>query len=274
MTMPSDLPDPLVLKFASTRPDEMAGLLANSVASDLSEFFAMLPAQTAAGVAARLPSWQLTGLLGNLEPQLVSGMLLKGATDDAVAIVSHLHESRYQPILDASAPRERSVLAQLFDFPSHSLAALVTTRFIRVIADTPCSAFCEQLSSNSDTRPRPVLVVDGKGKYQGLLNLQAVYSRKNRTKTVAEIADPVEPLMGQTDAATALDSRLWMRFTELPVVDKRHRVLGVISRAALLRVVGEGVPREFTLERMFLELAGGYLNTCSRLLESLLGKTR
>lgn len=267
-------PDPLVLEFASTRPDELAGVLANAELRDLSELIGDLPADVAATVATRLPSWQLSGLLGALEPAPICEMLLGAATDDAVAIVSHLQEARYPAILEACPEEERLTLRQLFDYPSHSLASMATTRFIRVGAGTTCGVFSRQLSYSGDTRPRPVLVVDDQGKYLGMLNLQAAFSLKNRSKPVGEVIAHVEPLSGLTSAESALGSRLWTRFNELPVVDARHRLLGVVSRAALQRVAGDDGTAEFGTERLFSELATGYLSTCGRLLETMLGRSR
>ena len=98
------------------------------------------------------------------------------------------------------------------------------------------------------------------------------YAIRNRSRPVEEVASSVEALSGLTSAESALKSRLWMRFTELPVVDNRHRVLGVVSRAKLLRIAGDDSTADFSFERLFTELATGYLNTCGRLLESVLGK--
>lgn len=270
--MRPDQPDPLVLHFASSRPDEMAGLLASAELQQLSEFFTDLPVASAAAVATRLPSWQLTALMSTLKASVIADMLDVAASDDAVAIVSHLPESRYEEILAAASDDQRIALRQMFEYPSHSLASLVTTGFIRVAEDTLCSTFCEQLSESSDMRPRPVLVVDRHGRYRGMVSLRAAYARKNRSRTVGDVAMVVEALSGLTSAESALKSRQWMRFTELPVVDGRHRVLGAVSRATLLRVVGEDTPADFNLERLFAELASGYLSTCGRLLEALLGK--
>jgi len=269
-----DRPDPLLLAFAKTRPEELAGVLATADTRELAEFIGGLPENVAALLVTRLPSWQLTGLLGALEPDQISRMLTVAATDDAVAIVSHLQESRYPAILEACPDESRLALRQLFNYPTHSLASLATTRFIRVAAKTTCGEFSRQLSSTSDTRPRPILVVDDRGKYLGILSLQAVFSMKKRSKAVAEVTIHLEPLSGLTSAESALGSRLWNRYTELPVVDNRHRVLGVVSRAALQRIAGDDALAEFSTERLFSELAYGYFSTCGRLLESLLGRIR
>jgi len=47
----------------------------------------------------------------------------------------------------------------------------------------------------------------------------------------------------------------------------------VVSRAALLRIVGEGGSGEFTPGQILAEVATGYLRTCADLLEGLLGRT-
>ncbi len=268
------LDDPLLQQFALDRPDEMAALLAGSDLGELSELIESLPVQRAVSLASRLPSWQLTGLLANLRPELIAQLLNAARADEAVTLVSHLHESRYGAILETVPPEERWSLQELLEFPSHSVASLVTTGFIRVVAETPCGVFSEQLSANADTRPRPVLVVDKDGRYRGILTLRAAYARKNRLRPVGDVAIPVEPLNGMTDAAAALSARQWLKYPELPVVDGRHRILGVVSRTSLERVVGDVEPLEFNLERVLSELATGYLNTCASVLESMLGKSK
>ena len=266
--------DPLLLQFASDKPDEMAALLGNSELQELSGILERLPEASAASLAARLPSWQLTGLLGSIEPALLARMLGAAKTDEAVALVSHLNESRYASVLEAVPAPERRSLYELLEFPSYSVAALVTTDFIRVQESTSCGTFSEQLSASTDTSPRAVLVVDQNGKYRGILSLPAAYSRKNRARPVGQIAINVEPLNGNTAASQALTARQWIKYSELPVVDSRHRILGVVNRASLERVAGDFAPREFSFERVLSELATAYLSLCARVLESVLGRPK
>ncbi|GAB3285616.1 magnesium transporter MgtE N-terminal domain-containing protein [Parahaliea aestuarii] len=264
--------DPLVLAFATSRPRELAVQLADRELAELEAFIAQLPRGTAAALASHLPSWQLTGLMETLPPAQVAALLADASADEAVALAAHLHESRYETVLQAAPEEERGTLYQLLQFPSHTLAALVSSDFIRVADDTLCQEFCEELSGSTDTRAQPVLVVGPQGHYRGLLNLRAAFARKNRGRTVGQVVDNVEPLSGLTDAATALGSRQWADHADLPVVDHQQRVLGVISRAALERVAGETRPGEFGIEKVLTELASGYLNTCGRVMESLLGR--
>ena len=270
--MPLD--DQLLLQFAADKPEEMAALLTSHELAELAELIEGLPLATAASLMVCLSSWQLTGLLRTLDPGLVGRLLLTAQGNEAVALASHLHESRYPAVLDTVSTRQRRTLYELLEFPTHSGASLVSKEFIRVQQDTLCSDFNEQLSANSDTSPRTILVVDEEGRYQGMLSLQAVIARKNRPLPVGDVADSVEALNGFTNVRTALSARQWMQYSELPVVDGRHRVVGVVSRSTMTRVAGDSNVVSFDLERVFAELASAYLDVCARMLESILGKPK
>lgn len=266
--------DALLAHFAANRPEEMASALSAADQVAVAGFIRDLPAGTDAMVAARLPSWQLTALLATLAPDTIGRMLLAASTDDAVAIVSHLSDSRYPALLEAAPEEQRAALRQLLEFPAHSIASLATTAFVRVSEQTRCRDFGRQLSEGSEPVAGPVVVVDGAGRYLGLVNAHALYRRRNAGRTLGDVAVSVAPLSGAADIATALDSRLWTNYPDLPVVDRQHRLLGVVNRAALLRVAGDREPAPYSVERLFADLAIGYLDTCSRVVESLLGRPR
>ena len=94
------LDDQLLLQFAAEKPDEMAALLTGHDLSELAALIESLPLATAAGLMACLSSWQLTGLLRTLDPELVGRLLLVAQGNEAVGLISHLHESRYSAVLD------------------------------------------------------------------------------------------------------------------------------------------------------------------------------
>ncbi len=266
--------DPLVERFAADKPDEMAVLLANSELRELLPMLESLPVATAVTLAAHLPSWQLTSLLSDIDAALLAKLLVAAQTDEAVALVSHLSDSRYASVIDSVPASQRQPLYELLEFPAYSVASLASTEFIRVLESSSCEALSEQLSNSDNTRPRPVLVVDQQGKYIGMVSLLAVYSRKNGSRLLGQISVPIEPLNGNMAASQAVTAKQWMRHAELPVVDSRYRLLGVVNRASLERVSRDLAPMEFSLERVLSELATAYLNLCARILESVFGRPK
>lgn len=271
---PAAMNDSLLLRFAADRPDYVAAQLADSDLRELAELIEELPDTTAARIAARLPSWQLSGLLAELNSASLARIIVAAATDEAVALIAHLHESRYDSLLAASPTDQKEALLRLLEFPAYSVAGLATTDFIRVSSDTPCHQFAEQLANNPGPQAGPVLVVDAKGKYLGMVDPLAVFASRNGARPVAEVATAVEPLNGRTEVAMALTSRQWAHHAELPVVDVHSRLLGVVSRAALERVAGDADPMTFSLETVLAELANSYLSLFGRMLESVLGRSR
>lgn len=264
--------DPFILHFAREKPDELVGILSGANTADIAQLLAELPAASAADLAARLPSWQLSSLLNKLSPEKIKELLIAASTSDAVSIVAQLPEFRYAAILDASDESEKSTLRRLFDFPSHSLASLAVPQFISVEAHLSCEEFSRRLTQNEDTRPYPIFVIDDQRKYLGRLFPQAIFPMNNRKKPVREVMTRVEALSGMTSAESALNSRLWTQYLDLAVVDSRHRLLGVVNRNLLQRVAGSHTRSKFSTERLFSELAIDYLNACSHLLESFLGR--
>ncbi len=198
----ASLNDPLLLQFSRHRPDDVAALLGNSDAAELVEFIDGLPDEVAAGIAVRTPSWQLATLVAQLDPARLCSMITSAPTDEAIALISHIHASRYTTLTSACPADRLDALQRLLEFPSHSVAALVTTHFIRVTADTLCGSFADQLSNNPRPQGGPVLVVDKRGKYLGMADLQRVYARRNRARPIGEVASEVEPLNGLTEVAT------------------------------------------------------------------------
>jgi len=266
--------DALLAHFAASRPEEMANALSAADSESLTTFLRDLPAGADAMVAARLPSWQLSHLLHAMAPADIARLLLDASTDDAVAIVAHMPETRYAGVLEAAPENQRDKLGQLLAFPSHSLASLASAAFVRAAGHTPCRDLGRQLSQRSEPVTGPVVIVDASGRYLGLVEAHALYRQRNAGRTLGEVAAPVAPFSGATDIGMALNSRLWARYPDLPVVDHRQRLLGVVNRAALLRVAGSRELEPYSVERLFTDLAIGYLDTCGQVVESLLGRPK
>jgi Mg/Co/Ni transporter MgtE len=272
MSIPTVGTDPLLQRFADSRPTELAALMANADVGELSELLARLPAQTGARLAARLPSRILSQLLAAQPPGATSEMLTKAKHDDAVALVAHLHEARYPEILAASKRSELGKLNRLFEFPQLSLSALASPEFIRVNENTGCEEFCTELEAYGENATRPVFTVDEEGVYRGVLDTFRLLAARNRKIKVREISDYVTPLSGDTTAATALDAPEWLEHLALPVTDHRQRIIGCVTRSRLRRLVPDTRAERYGFEMMLSEMATAYLVYCADILRSLFAR--
>jgi Mg/Co/Ni transporter MgtE len=261
--------DPLLERFAAARPQELASLLADAEIHEVCELLRQLPEAIAAGLAAHLPSRQLSRALKELSPAEIGSLLVSATHEDAIAIVSLLSEARYSGILQAAPAAKRRVLRRLFELPSHSLGALASPDYIRANVDMRCDAFLEHLRAHEESSQQPIYAVDELGIFKGEINPLSVISRQNQKARLADIVVHLAPLSGELSAAAALKSRLWARHQQLPVVDSRGHLLGSVHRQTLLKHAPKSRTEIVGLESILTEIAMSYLEFCERVLRML-----
>jgi Mg/Co/Ni transporter MgtE len=266
--------DPLLVSFASAQPEELANLLVSADLDELTSILLQLPEAVAAQLASNLPSWQLSSVLQALEPALVGKMLTAAQHEDAIALVSHLNENQYPQILAASSRARRKALSLLFDFPSHSLAALASPEFIRVAGNTRCQQFHKQLQRHEERVALPIYTVDEQGGYLGEVSLIAVIADCNRHLPVRDIANPVVALSGRMSASAAIKLPQWLHHDSLPVVDARKRLLGTLSRHSLHKIVPADVARGYHLDQMVADTAQRFLEFCEQFVRFIISAPR
>lgn len=257
-------PDPLLLQFATTRPDQVAELVSDYSPDEISGFLAELPGDVAALVCARMPSRALSELLDDLDPAIIRDLLVHGEHTDVLTLVSHLHQDLYPRILETAEGDDLRRLSRLLDSRSQTLAALASTNFLRVQSDTPCEEVANDLITTSESAELPIFVVDDTGAFIGIVTTQAVISKSHQKKPVSNYMKPVEPLPGNLNATTALAASQWLTAPSLPVVDSDRRIIGAITREELTRVARESAEgNDPGLEDLFSELSTRYLDLCA-----------
>jgi Mg/Co/Ni transporter MgtE len=261
--------DPLLLEFASSRPAELAELIADADAGELDHLITGLPVVAAARLAACLPSWTLSQLLAKQPPSVTADLLSGARHDDAVTLVAHLHEIRYPDILKDCKPDQLDRLRRLLEFPTLSLSALASPEFIRVEHSQLCASFREELSAYKDFQSRAIFAVDGQGVYRGVVNLFALIANEVQQQKVAKVTQYILPLSGEMSAATGLESTLWLDHLVLPVTDEKGRIIGAVTRKQLLELVQEAHPESRRLEFIIREMSTAYFTFCANAVKSL-----
>ena len=267
--MESDL---LLVDFASRHPREMANLLAGVETETLLTLVEQLPFSVAAQLCASLPSAELKRLLRGMSPGLVSSLLLAARHEQAIALVSHIPESAYSDILAATERRRRGAVTRLFDVPMRSVAALAVPEFMRVLADTRCEDIIKQLAGETPPFRLPILVVDEQGTFVGELDPADIIIAASGGAMARQVVRPLDPLNGRVSAEDALGAAEWEDHLQLPVVDAKHRLIGVVERDVLARHARTGDAPAFGLDALLIGMARWYLDFCSHTLRLLLSR--
>lgn len=230
---------PLKLAYAREHPADLATYLATRGAEAINDGLDGLPPESAAAVVAKLPRGQALRTLAAHDDEVVTDWLNAAGPDHALVLVLHLESERQSRVLGAvSSRRKRRNLERLLYYPSETVGALVNPRVVRLNADMTLAEAITILQGQEWDPGAMIWIVEDNDDYLGVLDVKAALVSHSRKLPVRRLAVTPSPLQADTSLASAPDFREWLRYTELPVVDRRGRFLGTLARERLLSALG------------------------------------
>lgn len=265
-------PHPLKVAFARNHPEELAAWLAAQPHEALLEALGELPADACGGVAARLPHTAGDRLIAAQSDETVAGWVAHATLDTALTLLLRIETSRRPSILRTLPDRRmRRALERAVIYPRKTVGALLDPTAVRIAASTTLEEAIELLRVGDYTSREWIWIVDGEGRYEGLLDVRrALLARSDRYR-VGELAIRLEPLRAETALTAARDLDEWMKHPELPVVDHRGHLLGTLSRERLIEALRREEPSEHGVVDGVVSLTNQYFRVMRACLGDLLG---
>jgi Mg/Co/Ni transporter MgtE len=266
--------DPVIADFAEQFPDSFARALRKGSDEQISATFKLLPTRSIAAIAARLPAARLRTLLdsGEHSPR---AWLEDAPFDDAIMLLSRMRRERRIALIGSL--RDRKLKRRLMrhqQYPRHSSGFYVQDVFLRIDIDTPASEAVNELRSFDEDELPLIVVVDTAGRYAGVLKPWQLMSKRLSSQRLSEHVEHILPIAPETPVVAAAEHEGWLEHNWLPVVDNRQRILGALSRAAVLRAASRVSPSRQGMAGLLLELADGITHTLGDILEGVLGRRR
>ena len=264
--------DPVIADFAERFPDAFAGALRRGSDEEISAVVRLLPPRSIASVVARLPAARLRSLLdsGEHSPR---DWLEDAPFDDAIMLLSRMRRERRIALI--GSVRDRRLQRRFMrhqQYPRHSTGFYVEDVFLRIDIDTPASAVLEELRQDERDDPPLMVVVDASGRYAGVLNPWHLMSNRLTSQRLSEQMEYIQPIAPETPVVAAAEHEGWLEHNWLPVVDNKQRILGALSRAAVLGAASRVSPSQQGTASLLLELVDGVTHTLGDMLEGLLGR--
>jgi Mg/Co/Ni transporter MgtE len=199
--------------------------------------------------------------------------LLDAPFDDAVMLLSRMRRERRIALIESIEDRARKrELLRHEQYPANTAGALLQDTFLRIDVNDSLAAVVEDLSDlHRDDLPL-LVVVDSAGRYVGILNPWLLIGRRLPARTLAELADQIPPISPETPASGAAAHTAWLEHNMLPVVDTEQRVLGALSRNAVMHAAGQDAANGAGPANLALDLLGGLTRVLSDLLEGILAR--
>lgn len=263
---------PLKIAFAQDHPAELASLLASQDADFVHDALHDLPAAEASSVVARLPHGLAARYLNSLPTRRMRECLSAARLNDALALLLCLDPAHRSEILDQLEDRKRrAALKRLLIYPQTTVGALVNPDAIRFEIDMPLSEAVDILRMDVPEPEQYIWLVDGEGKYAGLLDLSHALVAQSDDQKLGELAIAVSPIRAETSIGQAMNFVEWQNHAELAVVDHLGHMLGTLPRASLLDALNESGAGDSTLAGDFGVLTRQYFHVLGALLGDFVG---
>lgn len=212
--------------------------------------FRSFPKNIAAEVFSYLPSDDQVEIVATITDPEIQHIIDELAFDDMIDVLEELPANVVDQILEHATKAERKLINTFLNYPETSAGSLMTIDYISLRKDMTVAeamAHIKEVGMDSET-VYTCYVKDQERKLLGIVSL--------RTLVVAPDYDLIEKYMHEDMVCVnAMDdqedvSNIFKKYgyLALPVVDKEHRLVGIITFDDILDVIDEETTEDF--ERM------------------------
>jgi len=247
---------PEVIEALATNPQELVELTEELHPADLADLAAALEPDQAQKLLSVLPTEFGARLLEHLDEerrsQLFATLAVKEldkavdltdemAADDRADLYATLGEELRTELLDAIDEEESRDIRQLLAYPEDSAGSLMTTEFVSLPANLTAQQAIELIRDTAAEKETiyQAYAVDQNGTLLGVVSLRDLVVSPAK-RTIAEIMNPNIVSVSVEDDQEEV-ARIIAKYDllALPVVDRHHRIAGIITVDDAIDVVEE-----------------------------------
>lgn len=269
---------PEVIEALQTSPEDLVELTEELHPADLADLAAALEPELAQKLLTVLPVDVGARLLENLDEEKRAALFANLATkeldkaaaltdemahDDRADLYATLGEDLRTELLDALGEEESRDIRQLLSYPEDSAGAIMTTDFVALPAHVSTQEAINLIRQNASDKETiyQAYAVDQNGTLLGVVSLRdLVVSPADRT--IAQIMNP-NIVSAPVDIDQEEVARLIAKYDllALPVVDRHHRIAGIITIDDAIDVVQEEATEDVQRMGAVEPLEQPYLST-------------
>jgi magnesium transporter len=247
---------PEVIEALATNPEELVELTEELHPADLADLAAALDPEQAQKLLSILPvefgarllehldeerRSQLFATLATKELDKAAALTDEMAADDRADLYATLGEELRAELLGAIDEEESRDIRQLLAYPEDSAGSLMTPEFVALPANVTAQQAIELIRETAADKETiyQAYAVDQNGTLLGVVSLRDLVVSPAK-RTIAEIMNPnivSVPVESDQEEVTRLVAKYDL--LALPVVDRHHRIIGIITVDDIIDVVQE-----------------------------------
>lgn len=223
-------------------PGDLSEILRPLSVEDTARILRLLPPDPMAEVLSEIDNRSLGTLFKLLDNDLIADIIEEMPSDDATDVIGDLDEEKAREILAAMEDEEREEVRELLQYDPETAGGLMGKEYLAVSGGISCGEAVDELRAMDEDdleETHFVFVVDDQGRLAGLLSLMHLLlaAPSATVESVMEV-DPLYVTVELDQEEVAGFFRIH-DLINLPVVDHRMKMLGLITADDILDVMEE-----------------------------------
>jgi len=218
-------------------PGEVAEWLSSLPPREAVSAVVRIPANMTAAIWDKLPVHVALSMLDNLSLQQGRNILIHIDPARAALILRGVESERRAHYLEGIEPLLAKELQRLMQYPPDSAGALMDPAIITFRDDAMVQQALRLLRRHRGAVSRHIFVVDEQGALEGVVDIQdlALANGKSRLSALLRPAKTIVDIMATREEITEILET--HKISELPVIDARGQLAGIIRYDALISAV-------------------------------------
>lgn len=222
--------------FMRTHPAEAARVLEALPPADAAALLARVPARLGAPVLAAMRPNVAARSLAGVDDDHALAMLADLGTQPVVAVLRHVPEKRRAALIAGLPAGAALASTLLLGYVEDAVGAWTDPDVLALPADTRAADALERLRQTDIAVPRVFITASG-GRLEGWVPLPELLRAPAEATLGQVMRRPQAVISAQTPLSGALAHPGWERISVLPVVESGERLVGVLTRDALMRAL-------------------------------------
>ena len=234
-------PSSLAAETEDLHPADLADVAEALPRSQIPLFLSALPAERAAAVLEYFAEDLRTALLEQMSPEQAARLVAAMTPDDRADTLEDIDEDHAEDIVEALPEGARRNTKQLMAYAPESAGGLMTTEVVSVpetyTVEEALRRVREIARSGRREAMNVVYAVDSEGALKGVMSLREILAAPEGAR-VADTAWPeVRQVLVSADREEVARLIAEYDLIAIPVVDERHRLLGVVTVDDVIDVI-------------------------------------
>lgn len=209
--------------------------------------FRMLPKDTAAEVFSYISPEQKADIINAVTDKELKYILDELFFDDMIDLIEEMPANVVNKILINSTQEERTLINQFLKYPAHSAGSIMTIEYVELKKNMTVKEALEHIKKTGINKETiyTCYVTDKKRKLEGIVSLRNLVV-SDPDQSINDIMQE-EVIYVETHDDQEIIANIFKKygFMALPVVDKEHRLIGIITFDDIMDVMEDEATEDF-----------------------------